>query len=352
MRSRKRTLSSLALLCFAVLLLSTSCGGEQPDPPVDTPTPQGLLKSPPPTLSSPVIPSPTLVPAPTMGPTSTATAVATHAAAGEDSDVETKVAVQQLFDAWNRALKDNDAALFHSLLTRDLAGSCGLDQLQSWLDQDEEFITEAVVTAVFLDVADPNRAYAEISAGQHSGRSGDFLGFPWPVALEEGEWRAGFPSGYIGDKCPYVASSPPEGPEGREREYPQIPGLDLERYDEIFAGVPGTRVLSGSFTTGSYGSSFSSAGSMSPYENQASIYAELETESTATELVSQYRDGLIHPDWELIDEGSSGDFGWFSWRVSDGEGRLWHGRLIVVPLHERWKLVWLSLYSNDADDSQ
>ena len=117
-----------------------------------------------------------------------------------DNDNGTKVAVQQLFDTWNRALRDNDAALFHSLLTRELAGSCGLDQLQSWLDQDEEFIAEAVVTTVFLDVTDPARAYAEIAAGQRGGRPDVSVVLPWPVALEDGEWRAGFPVGFIGDR--------------------------------------------------------------------------------------------------------------------------------------------------------
>ena len=236
-------------------------------------------------------------------------------------------------------------------MTRELAESCGLDQLQSWLDQDEEFIAEAVVATVFVDVTDPNRAYADIAVGQPQ----ESISFPWPVAKEEGEWRAGFPVGFTpltGNRCPYVASSPPSGPEGREREYPQIPGLDLERRDDTLSAVPGTRVVRGSYRTGNYGSSFSSGGSMSPYDNQVSIYAELETESTAADLVPLYRDGLVHPDWELIDEGFSGDFGWFSWTVSDGEGRLWHGRLVVVPLHEGWKQVWLYLYSNDADDNQ
>ena len=111
-------------------------------------------------------------------------------------------------------------------------------------------------------------------------------------------------------------------------------------------------MVRGSYRTGSYGSSFSSAGSLSPYENQVSIYAELETESTAADLVPLYRDGLVHPSWEIVDEGFSGDFGWFSWTVTDGEGRLWHGRLVEVPLHEDWKQVWLYLYSNDADGSQ
>ena len=91
---------------------------------------------------------------------------------------------------------------------------------------------------------------------------------------------------------------------------------------------------------------------MSPYDNQVNIYGELETELGAAELVSLYRDGLNHPGWEIIDEGSSGDFGWFSWTVHDTEGRLWHGGLVVAPLHEGWKQVWLSLFSDDADESQ
>ena len=354
---RNLRLTSLALLCFAVPLFLASCGGEQPEPPVDTPTPQGPSESQSPTATTPANPSPTLVPTPTMGPPPEATGVATHAAAeasntGGDSNDGTKVAVQQFFDTWNRAQRDNDAALFHSLLTRELAGSCGLDQLQSWLEQDEEFLAEPVVSAVFLDVADPTRAFAEIAAGQPAGQLQESISFPWPVAMEEGEWRAGFPVDFTANRCPYAASSPPSGPEGREREFPQIPGLDLERRDDIFLAVPGTRVIRGSYRTVNYGSSFSSAGSMSPYDNQVSLYAELETESTAAELVPLYRDGLVHPSWEIIDEGSSGDFGWFSWTVLDGEGRLWHGRLVVVPLHEGWKQVWLSLYSNDADDSR
>ena len=116
--------------------------------------------------------------------------------------------------------------------------------------------------------------------------------------------------------------------------------------------MPGTRVVRGSYSTGNSSTGFSSARSMSPYDNQVSIYAELETEATAAELVPLYRDGLVHTSWEIIDEGSSGDFGWFSWSVLDDEGRLWHGRLVVVPLQEGWKQVWLSLYSNDADDSR
>jgi len=351
--SRNLWLSFLALLCFAALLLSASCGGESPEPPVDTPLPVAPSETPSPTPTTAVIPSPTLAPTPTLAPPPTATEPATHAAAENDGDDGTKIAVQQLFDTWNRAMKDNDAALFHSLLTRELAGSCGFDQLQSWLEQDEEFIEEAVVTAVFLDVNNPTRAYAEIAAGQPDGQPQESVSFPWPVAMEEGEWRAGFPVAvFPANICPYVASSPPSGPEGREREYPQIPGLDLERRDDTLSAVPGTRVVRGSYRTGNYGSSFSSGGSMSPYDNQVSIYAELETESTAADLVPLYREGLVHPDWELIDEGFSGDFGWFSWTVSDGEGRLWHGRLAVVPLHEGWKQVWLYLYSNDADDHQ
>ena len=304
-------------------------------------------------------PSPTLVPTPTMGPEHAATGVATHVATEASdgdgvSDDRVKAAVRQLFDTWNRALRADDAALFHSLLTRELAGSCGLDELQSWLDQDEGFLAESEVTAVFQDVTDPARALAELAAGQGAGRPQVSISFPWPVALEDGEWRAGFPSALSFGRCPYEAPSPPSGPDGREREFPQIPGLDMEQREDILAAVPGTRVVRGSFGTGNSGSSFSfsTGGSMSPYDNQVNIYGELETESAPADLVRLYRDGLDHPSWNIIDEGSSGDFGWFSWSVHDTEGRLWHGRLVVAPLHEGWKQVWLSLYANDADNSQ
>ena len=92
-----------------------------------------------------------------------------------------------------------------------------------------------------------------------------------------------------------------------------IPGLDMERSEEILAVVPGTRVVRGSYRTGNSVSSFSSSGSMSPYDHEVNIYAELQTKSAATEVMRLYRDGLVHPSWDITDEGFSGEFGWFSW---------------------------------------
>ena len=91
---------------------------------------------------------------------------------------------------------------------------------------------------------------------------------------------------------------------------------------------------------------------MPAYDNQVNIYAELKTDAAAAELVRLYRDGLKHPSWDILDEGSTGDLGWFSWTVLDDEGRLWQGWLVVVPSHGGWRHVWLSLYSDDSDDSQ
>ena len=343
----------MALLCFSVVLLLASCGREQTAPMVDTAILEGLSETPSPTPTIPVNPSPTLMATPTIGPAYTG--VATHAATGasnaeRDSDDRTKVAVQQLFDNWNRALKEDDAALFHSLLTRELAESCGLDELQSWLEQGEEFFAETEVTAVFLDVADPTRAFAELVAGRGAAGPQAAISFPWPVVLEDEEWRAGYLTALTVKRCPYIAESPPPGPDGREREFPQIPGLDMEQREDVLAAVPGTRTVRGSFGTGNSTSGFSSGGSLSPFDNHVNIYAELETESTVGEAVRLYRDALVHPTWEIIDEGSSGDFGWFSWTVPDTEGRLWYGKLVVAPLQEGWKQVWLSLYSNEAGD--
>jgi hypothetical protein len=340
-------LPALVILLSALLTL-LACG--QTAAPMPTPT-MGLEPM--------ATPTPMPMPMPTATPTAGLEPVATEVVtppaseatvAERDGDDEVKDAVQQLFDNWNRALRERDAALFHSLLTRELAGSCGLEGLQSWLDQGEEFLAEAEVRSVFLDVADPSRAFAEITARQHAGGPEVPLSFPWPVALEEGEWRAGFPASLTAESCPYKASEPPSGPEGRERQFPQIPGLDLEPRDDILAAVPGTNVVHGSVRTGNSNSSFSTGGSKAGGLKEVNIYAELETDAAGAELVRLYRDGLKHPSWDILDEGSSGEFGWFSWTVLDGEGLLWHGKLVVAPSHEGWRHVWLSLYSDESDE--
>ena len=299
---------------------------------------------------------PAATPTPTVGFEPAATEVvplpATEAPVAErDGDDGVQEAVQVLFDTWNRALQEKDAALFQSVLTRQLADSCRLEGLQSWLDEGEDFLAEVEVRAVFLDVADPSRAFAEITTGQQAGPAGASPTYPLPVALEDGTWRAGFLYGPV-EICPYVVSDRPSGPDGRENEFPQIPGLDLNRREDILAAVPGARVVHGSFRNDSSVSSFSTGGRMSAIENQVNIHAELEMDLTAAEVVDLFLDGLKHPSWAIVDEGSSGEIGWFSWTVPDGEGRLWQGRLMVAPLLPGWWQVWLSLYSDDSDDTQ
>ncbi len=301
---------------------------------------------------------PAATPTPTMGIEPAATEVvappateAPVADADRDGDDGVQEAVQVLFDTWNQALQEKDAALFQSVLTRQLADSCQLEDLQSWLDQGEDFLANVEVRAVFLDVADPNRAFAEVTARQQAGPAGASPTYPWPVGLEDGTWRAGFLYGPV-EICPYVVSDRPSGPDGRENEFPQIPGLDLNRREDILAAVPGARVVHGSFRNDSSVSSFSTGGRMSAIDNQVNIHAELEVDLTASEVVDLFLDGLIHPSWDIVDEGSSGDIGWFSWTVLDDEGRLWHGRLVVVPSKDGWKQVWLSLFFDDSDDTQ
>ena len=312
---------------------------------------------------------------PTMGLEPAATEVVAPPAAEVpvaegDGDDQVKDAVQLLFDSRTRALVERDAALFHSLLTRELAGSCGLEGLQSWIDEGEDFLAEAEVRSVFLDVADPGRAFAEITTRERVSGPEEPLSFPWPVALEGGEWRAGFPAGWAAEGCPYKASEWPPEPGAMEHQFPPIPGLEFERVGDVLAAVPGTRVVHGSirtdnssttfdsdgsitsFNSGGTTSSFSTGGTMPAYDNQVNIYAELKSDAAAAELVRLYSDGLKHPSWDILDEGSTGDFGWFSWTVFDGEGLLWHGKLVVAPSYEGWKQVWLSLYSDDSDDSQ
>ncbi len=270
----------------------------------------------------------------------------------EESDDEVRIAVQRLFETWDRALRDKDAKLFRSILTRDIAAGCGLNDLQSWLDQDLKILREVVVRSVFVDVADPSRALADIIPMRDPGQSGEPPIYPWPLTREDGEWRAGFIYGSTGERCPFTAYFQSAEPDGREHDFPQIPGLDLDRREDILAVVPGTRVLHGSFAGENFGSSFSTGNSMSGYSNQVNIFAEVESDLDAAELVRLYSDGLKHSSWDAIDEGTSGDFGWFSWTVLDDVDRLWHGNLVAAPSNEGWRHVWLSLYSDDSGGGQ
>ena len=138
---------------------------------------------------------PAATPTPTVGFEPAATEVvvppATEApVADRDGDDGVQEAVQVLFDTWNQALQEKDAALFQSVLTRQLADSCQLEDLQSWLDQGEDFLANVEVRAVFLDVADPSRALAEITTGQQCrGASRGISNLP--MACGAGRWRRG-----------------------------------------------------------------------------------------------------------------------------------------------------------------
>ena len=265
---------------------------------------------------------------------------------------EVKAEVQQLFDTWNQALQEEDAELFRSILTGELAESCELDELQAWMDQDENVLSQFMVRSVFVDVADSSRAFAEVATMRDAGMPEEAPTFPWPVKLEDGEWRAGFHHALVLEGCPYTASTEPSETGSGEREYPLIPGLDFERREDVLAAVPGTRVVHGSFRTDTLASSFSSSGPGVGSDQQIIIYAELKSDLGSGELVRLYRDGLKQPSWDILDEGSSGDYGWFSWNVADGDRRPWHGRLVIAPSREGWNHVWLALDSANLDDGQ
>ena len=183
------------------------------------------------------------------------------------------------------------------------------------MDRGEDVLAQVIVRSVFVDVADSGRAFAEVTTTRDAGIPEESPTFPWPVQMEDGEWRAGFHYALALESCPYTASTEPSEPHSGEREYPLIPGLDLERREDILAAVPGTRVVHGNFRTEGFASSFSSGGPRTASGQQVIIYAELESDLGSGELVRLYRDGLKQPSWDILDEGSSGDYGWFSWAV-------------------------------------
>ena len=204
---------------------------------------------------------PAATPTPTMGIEPAATEVvappateAPVADADRDGDDGVQEAVQVLFDTWNQALQEKDAALFQSVLTRQLADSCQLEDLQSWLDQGEDFLANVEVRAVFLDVADPNRAFAEVTARQQCrGASRGISNLSMACGDWKMEtWRAGFPATFA--QLKYAHTSYQDRPSGTRRQGERIsrrfPAWTLNRREDILAAVPGARVVHGSFRNG------------------------------------------------------------------------------------------------------
>ena len=125
---------------------------------------------------------------------------------------------------------------------------------------------------------------------------------------------------------PLATSPKPSG-------FPNVAGLDFSNRSRD--PEPGSL---GSLQNRSWGSSNSGT-----YIIEASGF--IESGDAPADLMLLYRDNLVHPSWELQDEGIGADAAWFTWTMRDDSDNLWYCSLVALTAGEGLSRIWLSLYS-------
>ena len=119
---------------------------------------------------------------------------------------------QELFSAFFAAVEAKDGAALHGLLEADIREQCTPEQVEQSVAFEDDF-PNLQVTAVFVDLEDPNRALAQVSLlgepepGLEGFASNIATTFPFPMVREDGKWRLGIPFFPAGEGCPLPESS-------------------------------------------------------------------------------------------------------------------------------------------------
>ena len=216
--------------------------------------------------------------------------------------------------------------------------------MQPWIEELGTRMPALEVAAVFVDVDDANRGWAELLIGSAGDGDGDeyyplvpFSGFPYPLDMENEHWRAGLPvlPGQP-ETCPFARPQhPSSGEEPDFPDFPDIPGLDFTAWEPI--PDPDLGRLFDSFKR--------SASSKGSYDIRGE--KDWETDQKPDAILKRYRDELSHPSWDIQGESRENPVAWLIWTVRDSEGNLWFGSLIAAPAGRGRVQVWTSLYSDD-----
>lgn len=258
---------------------------------------------------------------------------------------ELQAAAQGLLDDLRRAFATDDGALLAAILSEEVAEVCSPEELQLWAESEEDVFGGLETAAVFLDLANYNRAWV----GLRSIGSGndELLGFPLPIERGLSSWRLKLTTDAIlrDDECPFVPRQTAQGEAGGPTPTP--PPFDAFGLPEI----PGLPNLAGrmfrpappGMTT--RGSNSSSSTSSSPEDGLFFFESsgDLQGGGTAAEIIGHYREQWAGPGWLALDEQSADGVARFSWLVRDAGNRLWRGLLVAARLEDgRWR-IWLTL---------
>ena len=258
-------------------------------------------------------------------------------AATDDLDRPTaetlKQAGQGLFDTFAASMQSQDAAALHGIFVADLRERCTVEQMQDSLISGDASFPNAEVKTVYLDLQDSTRALMQLvlvdqPEGNPGGLASGFaFAFPFPMLMEEGEWRLSFPSLAIvpQEGCPFAGSTSSQGASitAEARRVDATPQPAFPR----LAPPPGVRALaSGSGGSGEY---------------NASVL--LQTDMTLKDLIGHYRQEVLQPDWkfqhDLIEERVAA----FSWTFLDEPDQPGFGTLVITPGKEGqwWVRLWI-----------
>lgn len=186
--------------------------------------------------------------------------------------------------------------MLHEIFVSDFRERCTIEQVQESFSSGAATFPNAEVNAVFLDLEDPSSAFMQLALidqqeGSPEASSGLAFAFPFPMALEEGEWRLGFPALVLPQEggCPFAGGSSEDG---------------TRRADQLMVGAtPQPALPRLGPPPGAQAIGTSSGGGSGEYN--ASVL--LKTDMTLEAILEYYRQNVVQPDWtvqqETVDEG-------------------------------------------------
>ena len=136
-------------------------------------------------------------------------------AVGPQSTAEIEKAAVELFDEWREANKKHDASTILSLLPRNVAESCTVEEMEQFFEISDQAFTypDMAVKDVFVARGNTEEAImsmellGEPQPGEQGLRDAYVASIPYPIVKQDGRWRMVLQFPIVGDDCPFVYSS-------------------------------------------------------------------------------------------------------------------------------------------------
>ncbi len=136
-------------------------------------------------------------------------------AVGPQNVPEIEKAAVELFDEWREATKKHDASTVLSLLSRNIAESCTVEQMEQFFEISDKAFTypDMAVKDVFVSLGNTEEAImtmellGEPQSGEQGLRDAYVASIPYPIVKQDGRWRMVLQFPIVGDDCPFVYSS-------------------------------------------------------------------------------------------------------------------------------------------------